>query len=164
MQDIARDTLSWVSMAVVEDQEYALRHSLYREAHSVLIRAGEGSDKTDGVDPELLSTIVKWASLEYFSYNEYRDWPDEEDGVTLEHFAGLIGKVGISKEEFEKLINDAINEQAEQKAKERNYDGFDQMWGNYSALEEQMLARAQILGIEIGKVHGYGNYLTSWGV
>lgn len=157
MQAIVRDSLTYIEMAQNDGDKYSLRHSLGREAWYVLRRAGEGDGH--GVDSELVDMLTKWSSLELFSYHYWRDWDD----MTVEDFKEIVTKAGIGEEEFEKLVKDPLTpEVAQELGSDAHYERV--MAANEAALEKQMLQRAKEVNFEFGKVHGYGNYLTAWGV
>ena len=156
---ILRDTLTWVDATQDENDRYHARHTMEREAVSLLTRTVEHEAERLEVDPELLDMTLQWAALEYFTYNYWRDW---DAGTSHEECIETIQKAGLSLKELDKLLQGPKDAEAEKILKE-NEDMH--IYGvNQVALETQMIRRAKEVGWEIGQVHGYGNYLQSWGI
>ena len=74
----------------------------------------------------------------------------------------MIEKAGVSREDLQKLLREPLNADAEQLLSKN--EGMRTHGANQLVLEGQMLERAKNAGLEVGLVHGYGNYLQAWGI
>jgi hypothetical protein len=157
LPEILRDTVAWIEKTKKDDNgHYNLRHTLEREAGSLLRKVGEDDEVRAKVDPELLELSLRWAAIEFFSYRHFRDW--DVDDHTPESTMELFGKVGITKEDFVKLTSVFIDDEAERLHVEEGY------WihgANQSVIEDRIIERAKGLDNDTGLVHNYGNYLTT---
>lgn len=155
---VLRDTLSWIDVIKDESDRYHARHTVEREAASLLTRAVEHPEEKSEVDETLLGLAVQWASIEFFMYNYWRDW----DYVSREKCLETIEQAGVTKEQLNELLKAPKDEEA---AKIKNENEEMYIHGaNQIALEAQMLRRAKEVGIEVGKVHNYSNFLQGMGI
>jgi hypothetical protein len=160
LSEILRDTVSWIEEAKEDsDGHYNLRHTLEREADSLLRKVAEDDEVKAEVDPKLLELSLQWAAIEFFSYRYYRDW--DVDDHTPESTLELFEKVGIPKEDFFDFGSIFIDDEAQRLHAE---EGYAIHGANQSVIENRILDRAKELDTDTGLVHNYSNYLTAWGI
>jgi hypothetical protein len=160
LTEITRDGLSWINEARKETEgHYHLRYALEREAHALLLGVASDESVKEGIDGKLLGLLVQWASIKFFTHRYYRDW--DVDDHTPESALELIKQAGISLEDFTKLCQEPIDAEAKRLHEEEEYD---LVGANQLVIEARLLDRATELGVEVGKVHGFSNYLNSWGI